>query len=440
MKKRIYRFLIAPLIVFSPALPAEALWQYVNTCKAELGFEHVPELDCFTDGELFYNPPVTPINDYVGYRRLTPSVDLTFACRWASDFPDGTAQSVEMMIHNRTSGKTCYFSAKDADNDPQTEVSARMISPTSWQAEQYWEQPDDFANSEMQCISCHAKGPYIVTERIAPALAKFGLLNNGHDVFAERYSAVGQAFSHWDTLADTFVDTDTCANACHAIALNSTRADVIHTDNFGRSFRVLPSIATVISTVGDAMPPTQNRYSDYRWINRDTQGGTGDHERLRDVKREYPHFHCDSPQYMEARVVGSDYIFRSGGGPGGYDFPDKFRKFSLREGLVCKNSDQSDGQCSDYSTRYLCDGEWTEWFNTDSPGGNYDTERRSRINGLCANPTVMQARVHERGEYHVYAPNDELREFGTTGLVCKNEDQPNGNCSNYVVRFICDIE
>jgi hypothetical protein len=37
--------------------------------------------------------------------------------------------------------------------------------------------------------------------------------------------------------------------------------------------------------------------------------------------------------------------------------------------------------------------------------------------------------------YTSYGPNDRLAQFDEYGLVCNNADQPNGQCSNYVVRY-----
>jgi len=434
MNQKIFAFICASIIIFSVKINAEPLSQYVNTCKQELGFTSLPELDCYTDGDLFVpNRPLTPINDFVGYKRISDQVDLTFACRWASNNANGTAQSVEMMVHNRVSGKTCFFSARDADNDPFTEVSARMISPTSAQASTYWRQPDEFANGEFQCVSCHVKGPYIVSPRIVSFMGKYGLLNNGHDTFAKKYNAIGESFNQWNFLIDDMVvpAEQTCAEGCHAIGYNSDRPPVTHTDPSGRfTFTVLPSISNVIAEIGNAMPPTNNLFSDYRWINLDTPNSSGDYERLSDVQSKYPHFYCANPSSAQAHIVGSEYIVESA-------FSDKLRVFNLREGLACYNSDQPSGKCHEYNTRYLCNGKWTEWFNTDGPSGTQDNELRSRISGLCAAPTAMQARINERGTAYSYAPNDKLMQFNNKGLVCRNSDQPNGLCANYTVRFIC---
>ena len=140
--------------------------------------------------------------------------------------------------------------------------------------------------------------------------------------------------------------------------------------------------------------------------------------------------------------------------------PDKLERFSLRDGLLCRADEQSDGQCNDYKTRYKCDGKWTSWLNDDvGMSGNGDFEQRSKFPDLCDKPTAMQARTTvmvwevvstvNTPPTPVYGwvertrtfngPHDRIRTFDTkTGFVCLNEDQPSGSCSDYVVRYICN--
>jgi hypothetical protein len=117
------------------------------------------------------------------------------------------------------------------------------------------------------------------------------------------------------------------------------------------------------------------------------------------------------------------------------------RTFNLRDGLVCVNADQPAGrQCHDYQTRYLCpNGQFSAWYNTDSPSFDGDHEERSRDQNLCASPVAIQAAVTVSGVQRIVnGPNDRLAEFDTQGLRCTNSAQGTGqSCSNYVVRFIC---
>src|SRR5262245_37648021 len=93
------------------AANAETLAQYVSACRTQLnlGTVSVPDMDCY-DGDLFATGG--SINDFLGYRKVTDQVDLTFACRWlfGSKEERENAVSVELLIHNRQNAKTCFFS------------------------------------------------------------------------------------------------------------------------------------------------------------------------------------------------------------------------------------------------------------------------------------------------------------------------------------------
>ncbi|HEX7028585.1 MAG TPA: RICIN domain-containing protein, partial [Gammaproteobacteria bacterium] len=63
-------------------------------------------------------------------------------------------------------------------------------------------------------------------------------------------------------------------------------------------------------------------------------------------------------------------------------------------------------------------------------------ESRSQISGLCAFPTAIEAQTTVMDMVFIaYGPNDRLAQLTPYGLVCNNADQPNGQCSNYVVRY-----
>jgi hypothetical protein len=472
---------------------ADELSSYVKQCQKELQFENVsiPHLNCF-DGEVFDDAagPFGSTKDVFGYEKITDAVDLTFACRWISrvvgannSLLGGTAAGVEMLLHNRKSGNTCFFSSKlgsiQFGNTTFKDVaSTEVVSPTSSNASTYWLQPTQL-NKEIQCIGCHVAGPYIASAFIAPLLAKHGLLNNGHTTMKTKvaakgkpeYHAVGTGlannpFANWDSLvrgtknADgTYKDngylleaSSTCADQCHGIGYHSpaeTRRDFPVTGN--ELQRSITQIIEDVQAMG-VMPP--NSHGHYAWINRDTPtikngnefAGSGDYEWLSDVKKEYPGFHCDNPSALEAHVVGSDSIVSTA-----YmnTLGDKLKIFNLREGLVCVDADQPDGRCEDYLVRYQCgDGEMTEWYDKDNPGPTQDNESRSNIANLCkgrGEPISIQTTFwlkHQPGmtsTTYVDGPHDRLSQFNTNGLVCKNADQPNGaSCSNYVVRFRCD--
>lgn len=443
------RLISVSLLVLSIQSHAETLIQYVNSCKSELGFTNIPNnLNCY-NGILFdRGGGKDPIRDYVGYAKINDTVDLAFACRWLGGSIDApsTAASLELMIHNRQNGKTCFFAAKD--NVDITAVSPAIISPTSNQAGTYWKTPTEVNNGD-KCVNCHVAGPYIASPVVTPALATFGLLNNGHDTIVDRnnpahYKVVGagnnnSAFNSWHTLVDTFIERQTashpmCSGSCHSIGTYSTVPTVLR-----NGFPLLKSINEVITNIGSNMPPTAEN-SHYRWINRNANTSTGSAEYFTEAKNDYPGLlsGCGFPTKLEAHAVGNPYSFSSS------DFlPDTLAYFNLREGLKCVNGTQPDGSCNNYEVSYLCydnilGGEqWTGWFNTDTPGSSSDDESRSRVTQLCGNPTAIQARTIVNGvTYSAYGPNDRIAVLTPTSIVCNDADQVNqARCGNYVARY-----
>ena len=121
--------------------------------------------------------------------------------------------SLEMLIHNRVKGGTCFFAAKDVgtgDNRFRPVVHGhRLRSPAFPDADDYWLKPSDdgqqnavlqrdpwrprTTRSNCSCVRCHSQGPYIASKRIAPFLANFGLLNDGHHTYSD-FSAPGHYY------------------------------------------------------------------------------------------------------------------------------------------------------------------------------------------------------------------------------------------------------
>ncbi|MEY4588053.1 MAG: hypothetical protein RL497_129 [Pseudomonadota bacterium] len=424
--------LIFLLLFFSLRVTAETHDQYTNTCATELGFKltDIPSAFHCYDGELFLpGEGREPFNDYLGYYRVNKEVDLTFACRWISGNTD--AVGIEMILHNRNTGKTCFFGAK---RSTQTNlVSIQIVSPTNLnppsgiKASTYWDAPSVINNNP--CVGCHVAGPYIATPEIAPFLAKNGLMNDKHDTFNRIYHAVGTTFSGWDAIVSNGISNAGAAcSGCHVVGGNSTA-----TASFMRA------ISTVISDVaaGNHMPPS--RISDYAWVNLDIpddSGGTSDWETLANAKAFSPTLvNCSTPQYVEGRAVGSDYIVRT------ERFPNKFSLFNPSVGLECKDSDQDFKKCLDYEARFYCSAgananKWTPWQNTPlSATGDKEAPPAN------CKPSQMEVRVDYwdwRGWKTISERReDDLRFFNKTGLGCMIGDQTDAKCSNYSVRYVC---
>jgi len=536
-------FLAIVMALVSVDVSAESLADYVAACESQVGFTAAQwnrPISC-NDGLLFAPPRNSQdaTNDYVGYIPINSQVDLVFACRWLSNrrvqpadpvAPATGAISIEAIVHNKVTGKTCYVAAKPTSGalggGPDTQVPVLLPalpaalnlppppgSSAASLADAFYMQPADIdsidlppglpsepGDTQLKCAGCHVSGPYIASPRIAPFLAHFGLLNNGHPTNGPGdltlpngqpiYSAVGATFNHWNSdLIAGFNVAGGCASGCHSIANTQIPSpppphQLLPFSDIVEGEIVIPSITSDIALIENAtfpdangnpipaMPADLNPNSPYRWVNMDSplSPSQGEAQTLSDLHQRYPDFYCPNPTALEAHAIftGDSANFAGGGffanpqtgnfdpsvfatqnfdgtGASVNDFkfstsdalPDRLHTFNLRDGLVCVNSEQENGQqCHDYATRYLCNGEWSQWYNTDSPSGDGDHEERTRDQNLCATPRLIQAHTVVNGATVTFnGPNDRLAQFTPFGLVCNNADQPDGQCSSYVVRF-----
>jgi len=461
----------------------QTLASYLNDCEQQLGFQdsNIPtNLSCnnavlFAPNSIEGTTLATGlVNDAVGYARITDNVDLAFACRWLTNdtlsSTDGSvifvppfvkAQSVEMIIHNRQSGNTCFFEAapqtlKTSNGGTVSQVPVALVSPAvaaraapnTTQAK-FWYEPLALDNT-LQCVDCHIAGPYISTPRISAALGQFGLLNNGHDTFGRypsgnnnvgKYHAVGTTLAHFNDLAlnNNVISANTCASGCHSLGEKGAVDDVF---GAGKVQQLLPSITHVIDDAGNqrpsisvttsgVMPPFYDDLSNYHWANLDTPGDGTESENFAGAMNHvansiipvmfsgYDASHPDAnfnpectqpgpnnvPAQMDAHVVGvpNDYAFSTNTMA---LIADRLRTFNLKEGLVCLNSDQDQGHsCHDYTIRYLCsvnnqDGTpiWSNWYSHPIASDG-DHEERYRDNNICggATPIAIQAQFYAGG-------------------------------------------
>jgi len=376
---------------------AETLQEYVTACKTSLGITgDIPAMNC-NDGVRFAYTPGGLINDFLGYQRINSYVDLTFACRWLTPLGDQgpftAPASLELLIHNRQNGNTCFFAAKPTNSSDANGVSTAIVSPTNFNpihdamhpnADDYWRSPSDLRdyiprtsnpdpNATLKCVGCHAAGPYIASPRIAPFLAQFGLLNNGHDDVAgtRRYHAVNSevassAFFGFDGIVDSYLNATPCASGCHAIAENSPVPTIIGKNGVS----LIPSIQKDISDVlgQNLMPRNGSKLNDdYRWMNIDIPDDsmtTGDVETFYPLKKGAvggfnPTLNaalaCETePAYMEARLVGTNVTVKSNEHTvANTGFPDVLEKFD-QTGLICRNASQASQMCHNYAVRFVC--------------------------------------------------------------------------------------
>lgn len=186
------------------------------------------------------------------------------------------------------------------------------------------------------------------------------------------------------------------------------------------------------------------------WDNRDRPGGDGDWE-LRSLYR--PERTCAddeaAPLAIQARLFTSKQPYQFGG--------DSV-SINPSLGFVCRNHLQSDKRCNDYEVRYCCKkknynngvvgtcprgGVWTSWHNRDHPSGTGDWEIRSLYSprGTCVDdsktpPLAIQARLFD-GKLPYQNGGDVVTINPDLGFICKNNNQGDGRCDNYEVRYCC---
>jgi len=461
-------YAIAGLVLLSfptTAAAAPTLQQQVTTCKTGMNITTtLPGGDCFGPntfpaGDFPTNPPSTgPLIDRVGAISVNEQVDLVFRCRnvnYANKTAMGDVRtSLELILHNRQTGGTCFFSSQGQNSNafttpgtfPSLEASAAVNYPLS---------------KDSGCTNCHDMGgPYIIADAAAAkTMALLGIMNNGHDTMNTRYN---------------ILDADPTSQATQngQVSGMGPRTDFgcgsFSCHNTGRlvGFDIDSDVNIVRNLLSPVMPPNTDEFSFYRWINLDTPTNTTPSAGVEaenfatamtttvtavpQVVLANPTFSCPSPAVpasMEAHAIGLDDQF-SFATDQMATLPDRVRTFNLKDGLVCVNADQEfSQQCHDYAIRYLCSVSntgtgstptWSGWYNTDSPSGDGDHEERSRDNNICggAVPIGIQAQVTVNGTtLLVMGPNDRLARFSPFGLTCNNADQPDAKCSNYVVRY-----
>ncbi|XP_077422338.1 mucin-5AC-like [Vanacampus margaritifer] len=179
------------------------------------------------------------------------------------------------------------------------------------------------------------------------------------------------------------------------------------------------------------------------WFDRDNPSGKGDFETLPDLHKENPWKICKHPIKIEIKTTSGDSASSTG---------DVIYAADTDVGFVCRNCDQPHrGKCADYQVRFLCPLEFckpkeckTPWFDRDNPGGTGDFELLENLqnenpNKICLFPLDIEVKTVAGNS--LSSTGDAISVLdANTGFVCKNEDQRDGTCSDYQVRFTCPNE
>jgi len=431
--------------------------EQVAVCMVELEFDYFPASSCL-------GPDAQRVEqgaqfDILGHIALTDDVDAVFHCGGVDEAARtfGGRRGLELIIHNRKSGKTCFFRATNREGSISTPEERMPVDfptltaphPTDPNRDFWRVGPDGFFSFSQDCFACHtAGGPYLMSQFSVNAMATFGLINDGHNTTFELPETVPFGDANYQIInaniergkvQNEFLTTREpigCNNSCHHLTRNDPNIAGIGSDIVGDLSKGLED--------SNLMPPYNDENNPFRWLNVDSLDNGEDRETFADARTQYSRLLqvCDAPGELEAHAVGSPYNFSTAN-----TLPDELEIFNLREGLKCVDNQQADGKCNDYKTRYLCplpnkiDYQWSTWYDVDDPGSTMDDEtRQTLINRnlpICSGAKAIEASTTQNGiTFSAYGANDRLAEFNPYGLKCKNSDQvAGGKCSNYVVRY-----
>jgi len=210
--------------------------------------------------------------------------------------------------------------------------------------------------------------------------------------------------------------------------------------------------------IGSDFPPACLDRGDWTvWFDRSNPTGSegSDIELISQIHHERPGELCEKPLYMQAQTT-SEVPAR--------ETNDVFEVFDIERGLVCRGQHQHSGVCQDYRVRYFCPkgsmrnevvedrliedrilmGEvyWTEFSSFNDPEEYGDVEYLLDYKnfmgdaGSCDHPlgidvqTIDGIPASQTGEVFKMLKPDK-------GFVCLNQDQTDGKCLDYKVRFLC---
>ncbi|XP_038629499.1 uncharacterized protein si:dkey-205h13.2 isoform X1 [Scyliorhinus canicula] len=173
-----------------------------------------------------------------------------------------------------------------------------------------------------------------------------------------------------------------------------------------------------------------------QWFDRDNPSGDGDFEDLANLRNDYPDQICNNPTACEVETTSGVSIYSTG---------DNISDCSISTGFSCVNKEQEDGSCEDYKIRFTCPEAFcncqTQWFDRDDPSGNGDNEdlvnlRNEYPNQICSNPIGCE--VETTSGIPGSSTGENIPECSISdGFTCVNEEQDDGHCEDYRIRFTC---
>ncbi|XP_051895336.1 uncharacterized protein LOC127583413 [Pristis pectinata] len=180
------------------------------------------------------------------------------------------------------------------------------------------------------------------------------------------------------------------------------------------------------------------------WFDRDNPSGQGDYEDLNNLRNEFPNHICTHPVACEVETTSGVPASQTG---------ENIRRCNVSTGFICVNNEQSDGRCEDYRIRFTCPQSFcavttppvstckTEWFDRDNPSGQGDYEDLNNLrnefpNRICTHPVACE--VETTSGVPTSQTGENIRRCNVSdGFFCVNNEQSDGRCEDYRIRFTC---
>ncbi|XP_042607306.1 uncharacterized protein LOC122142030 [Cyprinus carpio] len=179
------------------------------------------------------------------------------------------------------------------------------------------------------------------------------------------------------------------------------------------------------------------------WFDSDDPKTNGsDSELLSNLLTMYPGEICTNPIGIEAKTVSGQEAYKTG---------DIFLVYNTVSGFACVNAGQTGGGvCDDYKVRFSCPETFcstcrTSWFDRDDPDNPGDREIWKDIQTspyVCTSrvtylPIAIEVVTTVSGSPALLTGNL-FQEFDPhEGFECVNDQQDEGVCQDYKVRYTC---
>lgn len=292
----------------------------------------------YGDGVVYYNGYAFPADPSGGLK----SADISY-CTPGQQKVIRNQAKIELYSNSNTSKDKCWT------------ASATYTAPPGWAIESAVTVVESANGTRSQDVDLAQSGQVFLSnmeiQNISQEVSDYIIsLNLTDDIKADLNLGLKDFSTSYQHLATTLISTHSAvtntATVCGRGILDAKRSWWV-----GYLDITLVCIPAEV-TDSEILKITLKKWVDEQvgawtpWLNRDSQTGNGDYETRADFS---PSQVCATPMAIEARIIGRSTIYRPGDST-----PDSLSQFSASKGLVCVNSEQTDGVCNNYEVRFLC--------------------------------------------------------------------------------------